>query len=126
MHLCQTYSLHKAYKNLKYAQNLLLNPHLNNRYRIISYLRLCCLAIQRCRATGVDLAPELDAKRPYLALLENFYQHDPFWVSRCSISSGGTASSSDPWINRHLEIVQRCSIQIALNARLNLDANIFA
>lgn len=126
MHLCQTQSLRKAYKNLRYAQNLLLNSQLNNRYRIISYLRLCCSAIKRYRATGVDLAPELDAKRPYLALLEALYQHDPFWSSHCTISAEGQLSSSDPWVNCYLEIVQRCSVQISLNARLDLDANIFA
>lgn len=105
-------AIRKANRSIRYAQKMLLAPDLNHRYRAISYLRLCCSAITSYRSQGIDLAPELDARRPYLVLLRDFYQHDACWVSKCEISPEGLLLSSDAEINNSLELLQRCIFQI--------------
>lgn len=109
-------ALKKANKSIRYAQQMLLDPSLNHRYRAVSYLRLCCSAITSYRKQGIDLAPELDAQRPYLVLLQGFYQHDACWVSKCQVSAEGLLISSDAEINHSLQLVQRCIFQIHLES----------
>ncbi len=110
----QIQALKQAQRNIRYAQSLLLKPNLNTQYAAVSYLRLCCSAIIKLRLVGLDLAPELDLKCPYLSLLENLYKHDPLWVQTCTVSAVGCLVSSDLWVDRQLEIIRYSSLQILL------------
>lgn len=116
----QNQSVQRAQKSIRYAQSLLLKTDLNDQNASISYLRLCCAAIANLRSVGIDLAPQLDKKRPYLTLLKGFYRHDPRWVESCMVASGGVLLSSDIWIDRHLEILRCASVRI-LSVRILLE-----
>jgi len=110
----QIQSVQDAQKSIRHAQKLLLKQNLNTQYAVVSYLRLCCLAIVRLRSVGIDHAPQLDAKRPYLALLKALYQHEPLWWKTCATSPEGTPVSSNQWVDRQLDVVRCSSRQILL------------
>jgi hypothetical protein len=90
---------------LNYAKTKLLEE-MPRQLKVVSYLRLCCLAIRK-----LHQQQELSGKNSlgeafdnsYSQLLQALCNHSPEWWNYCWRSDRGILKSDDPIINRLLQ-----------------------
>ncbi|HSN66905.1 MAG TPA: hypothetical protein VLS94_09705 [Fusibacter sp.] len=99
-------------QHLVFAQQRLQDRHVPFQLAALSYLRICCTAMQTYQRLGLYPTPILDSKAPYLFLLEKLLEHHPHWWMLCCVSEYGCLISGDPIINRLLQPLNQFVVQI--------------
>ena len=88
---------------LTFARRKLFAPDIPLYLKAISYLRICCSAMNK-----LDYFPSNDRgsnyhKTPYLSLLKSLSQADSQWWNKCHVTYEGKLRSNDPIIDRLLQ-----------------------
>lgn len=99
-------------QHLIFAQQRLQDRYVPFQLAALSYLRICCTAMQTYQWLGLDSTSILDSKTSYLTLIEKLLEHHPNWWMLCCVSEYGYLISSDPIINRLLQPLNQFAAQI--------------
>jgi hypothetical protein len=99
-------------QHLVFAQQRLQDRYVPFQLAALSYLRICCSAIQTYQRLGVNPTPILDSKTPYLTLVEKLLERHPSWWMLCCVSEYGYLISGDPTICALLQPLNDFAAQI--------------
>lgn len=99
-------------QHLIFAQKRLQDRYVPFQLAALSYLRICCTAMQTYQRLGLNPTPILDSKTPYLTLVEKLLERDPRWWMLCCVSDYGYLVSGDRTIHELLQPLNDFAAQI--------------
>lgn len=89
-------------KQLEAARQKLQSHHSPRLLRVISYLRICCSAMQKIYLHESKGKESEHRVSPYLSLLKSLSEYDTEWWKKCEITARGELKTDDPVIDKLL------------------------
>lgn len=99
-------------QHLIFAQQRLQDRHVPFQLAALSYLRICCTAMQTYQRLGLNSTPILDSKTPYLTLIKKLLERHSNWWLLCCVSERGYLISGDRTIRELLQPLNNFAAQI--------------
>lgn len=90
-------------QRLIFAQQRLQDRHVPFHLAALSYLRICCNALQTYQCLGLSEVPAKHSKTPYLTLVNQLIERHPDWWKLCCVSQNGYLISGDRSIRELLK-----------------------
>lgn len=90
-------------QHLIFAQQRLQDRHVSFQLAALSYLRICCTAMQTYQRLGLSGTAGLNSKTPYLTLVNQLIERHPDWWKLCCVNDTGYLISGDRRIRELLQ-----------------------
>ncbi|MDX2232585.1 MAG: hypothetical protein NW220_23345 [Leptolyngbyaceae cyanobacterium bins.349] len=99
-------------QHLIFAQQRLQDRHVPFHLAALSYLRICCTAMQTYQRLGLSETSAINSTTPYLTLINQLIERHPDWWKLCYVSEHGYLISGDRCIRELLQPLNLFTEQI--------------
>ncbi|HEY9642450.1 MAG TPA: hypothetical protein V6C57_18330 [Coleofasciculaceae cyanobacterium] len=99
-------------QRLIFAQQRLQDRYVPFQLAALSYLRICCSAMQTYQCFELNATPAIHSRTPYLTLVDQLMAQHPNWWELCGISENGYLVSGDRHIHELLQALNDFIVDI--------------